>query len=279
MSASVSGKVVLITGGASGIGAAMAARLAALGGEVWIADRQTNLAEEHAARLRATGAKAHALSLDVRDFGAFEEAAARIVETSGGIDYLFNNAGIGIGGEIDSFTINDWNSIIDVNLRGVVNGIQAVYPVMIRQGSGHIVNTASLAGLITMTAQAGYSATKHAVVALSNTLRLEAERHGVKVSVLCPGVVRTPILAGGRYGYNTSASAEDMVALGEKLRPISAEDFADKSLRRVLRGDAIVVVPRWWKALWYLERLSPALSMRIAKESLKRTRAVTTTAR
>lgn len=275
MSASVRGKVALITGGASGIGAALATKMADLGSDVWIADRQADVAEELAATLRAGGANAHAIELDVRDFAAFEAAVDRVVQTSGALDYLFNNAGIGIGGEIDSFTIDDWNTIIDVNLRGVVNGIQAAYPVMIRQGRGHIVNTASLAGLITMTAQAGYSATKHAVVALSNTLRLEAQRHGVQVSVLCPGVVRTPILAGGKYGYNTTASPQDMAALGEKLRPISPEAFADKSLRAVLRGDALIVVPRWWKALWYLERLSPALSMRIARESLKRTRAVT----
>ncbi len=275
MPLSVPGKVALITGGASGIGAAIATELADGGAEVWIADRQANMGEELVVQLRARGAKAHAIELDVRSYPDFERAVANVVQTSGRIDYLFNNAGIGIGGEIDTFTIDDWNDIIDVNLRGVVNGIQATYPVMIRQGSGHIVNTASLAGLITMTAQAGYSATKHAVVALSNTLRLEAARHGVSVSVLCPGVVRTPILAGGRYGYNTTVNSEEMRKLGEKLRPVSPEVFAERSLKAVLRGDAIIVVPRRWKILWYLERLSPALSMRIAKESLKRTRAIT----
>ncbi|AFM17537.1 short-chain alcohol dehydrogenase [Mycolicibacterium chubuense NBB4] len=274
MPLSVPGKVALVTGGASGIGAAIATELADGGAEVWIADRQADLGDELAARLRARGATAHAIELDVRSYPAFEQAVADVVDTSGRIDYLFNNAGIGIGGEIDTFSIDDWNNIIDVNLRGVVNGIQAAYPVMIRQGSGHIVNTASLAGLITMTAQAGYSATKHAVVALSKTLRLEAERHGVSVSVLCPGVVRTPILAGGRYGYNTTVDSEEMRKLGEKLRPISPEAFAARSLKAVVRGDAIIVVPRRWKLLWYLERLSPALSMRVAKESLKRTRAV-----
>ena len=274
MSVSVPGKVALITGGASGIGAAIAAKLAEGGAEVWIADRQASMGEELATQLRARGAKAHAVELDVRSFPAFERAVADVIETSGQIDFLFNNAGIGIGGEIDSFTIDDWNNIIDVNLRGVINGIQAAYPVMIKQGSGHIVNTASLAGLITMTAQAGYSATKSAVVALSKTLRLEAERYGVSVSVLCPGVVRTPILSGGRYGYNTTVSSEEMAGLGETLRPASPEVFAERSLKAVLRGDAIVVVPRRWKLLWYLERVSPALSMRVAKESLKRTRAI-----
>ena len=274
MSVSVPGKVALITGGASGIGAAIAAKLAEGGAEVWIADRQGSMRDELASPLRARGATAAAVEVDVRSFPAFERAVADVIETSGQIDFLFNNAGIGIGGEIDSFTIDDWNNIIDVNLRGVINGIQAAYPVMIKQGSGHIVNTASLAGLITMTAQAGYSATKSAVVALSKTLRLEAERYGVSVSVLGPGVGRTPILSGGRYGYNTTVSSEEMAKLGEKLRPASPEVFAERSLKAVLRGDAIVVVPRRWKLLWYLERVSPALSMRVAKESLKRTRAI-----
>ncbi|WP_275571156.1 SDR family NAD(P)-dependent oxidoreductase [Mycolicibacterium vanbaalenii] len=272
--AQLSGKVVFITGGASGIGAALTARLGAAGAQVWIADRQLGVAEELAQRLRDTGARVHAVELDVRDPAAFATAIAATVQTAGRIDYLFNNAGIGIGGEVDTLTLDDWNDIIDVNLRGVVHGIQAAYPIMIRQGSGHIVNTASMAGLVTTSAQAGYSATKHAVVALSKTMRVEAATHGVRVSVLCPGVVRTPILSGGAYGRNKSVSREDLVKLGEALRPMDADDFADRALRAVLRNEAIIVVPRWWKALWYLERLSPALSMRTAAAALKRTREV-----
>lgn len=272
--AQLSGKVVFITGGASGIGAALTARLGAAGAQVWIADRQFGVAEELAQRLRDTGARVHAVELDVRDPAAFATAIAATVQTAGRIDYLFNNAGIGIGGEVDTLTLDDWNDIIDVNLRGVVHGIQAAYPIMIRQGSGHIVNTASMAGLVTTSAQAGYSATKHAVVALSKTMRVEAATHGVRVSVLCPGVVRTPILSGGAYGRNKSVSREDLVKLGEALRPMDADDFADRALRAVLRNEAIIVVPRWWKALWYLERFSPALSMRTAAAALKRTREV-----
>ncbi|WP_099023053.1 SDR family NAD(P)-dependent oxidoreductase [Mycolicibacterium palauense] len=272
----MTGKVAFVTGGASGIGASLVTKLVERGAEVWIADRQLGPAQELAQRLANPGAAVHAVELDVRSYPDFERAVATAIEQSGRIDYLFNNAGIGIGGEIDSFTVDDWNDIIDVNLRGVVHGIQAVYPTMISRRSGHIVNTASMAGLVTMTAQAGYSATKHAVVALSKTLRLEAERYGIRVSVLCPGVVRTPILTGGRYGRNTSVSDEDLLKLGEALRPMDPDDFAERSLRAVLRNEAIIVVPRWWKALWYLERLSPALSMAAAKVALKRTREVQT---
>ena len=270
----LSGKVAFITGGASGIGAALTSKLIGAGAEVWIADRQIEVAERLARHLGEAGAAVHAIELDVRDHCAFEQAIAQAVQLSGRIDYLFNNAGIGIGGEVDTLTIDDWNDIIDVNLRGVIHGVRAVYPVMIGQGSGHIVNTASMAGLVTTSAQAGYSATKHAVVALSKTMRVEAATHGVKVSVLCPGVVRTPILAGGEYGRNRSVSRENLLKLGEALRPMEPDTFAERALDAVMRNRAIIVVPQWWKALWYLERVSPALSMRTAAVALRRTRQV-----
>jgi short-subunit dehydrogenase len=125
-----------------------------------------------------------------------------------------------------------------------VHGIQAVYPIMIRQRSGHIVNTASMAGLITTVSQGSYTASKHAIVALSKTLRLEAERHGVQVSVLCPGVIRTPILTGGKYGRNDGVSDVDLLKLAEPLRPLAPEIFAERALRAVLRGKVIIVVQR-----------------------------------
>jgi NADP-dependent 3-hydroxy acid dehydrogenase YdfG len=280
MAASASGKVAFVTGGASGIGAALATKLVDEGAEVWIADRQVDPAQDLAQRLNSVGGKAHAIELDVRSYPSFARAVAEALQQSGRIDYLFNNAGVGVGGEVDSYTLDDWSDVFDVNLRGVAYGIQAVYPIMIRQRSGHIVNTASMAGLTTTVNQASYAATKHAVVALSKTLRLEAERHGVQVSVLCPGVIRTPIITGGVYGRNDAVSAADLRKLAEPLRPMAPEIFAERALRAVLRGHAIIVVPAWWKALWYLERLSPALSMRAVKMTmLKRLREVESSAR
>jgi NAD(P)-dependent dehydrogenase (short-subunit alcohol dehydrogenase family) len=277
MASSASGKIAFVTGGASGIGAALSTKLVAKGAEVWIADRQIGPAQELAQRLGSGAGKAHAIEVDVRSYSSFERAVADAVRQSGRIDYLFNNAGIGVGGEVDSYTLDDWNSVFDVNLRGVVHGIQAVYPIMIRQHSGQIVNTASMAGLVTNAGMASYTATKHAVVGLSKALRVEAERHGVQVSVLCPGVIRTPILAGGEYGRYDGANDEKLLKFCEALRPMAPEKFAERALRAVLRGDAIIVVPGWWKAFWYLERLSPALSMRVAKLSLQRLREVQST--
>ncbi|MBP2454684.1 SDR family NAD(P)-dependent oxidoreductase [Mycolicibacterium lutetiense] len=274
---SVAGKVAVITGGASGIGAALATRLAGEGAEVWIADRQTDAAQDLARRLDESGATAHAIELDVRDFASFERIATEIVQQSGRIDYLFNNAGIGVAGEVDSYTLDDWNDVFDVNLRGVVHGIQSVYPIMIRQRSGHIVNTASMAGLMSGAGQASYAATKHAVVSISRTLRVEAERHNVLVSALCPGVVRTPILAGGKFGRIKAPVASDeeyVKEVWEPLRPMAPDVFADRVVRAVKRGDATIIVPAWWKLLWYLERLSPRLALRLAKTAITRARAV-----
>lgn len=280
MASSVSGKVAFVTGGASGIGAALTTKLVEGGAEVWIADRQIGPAQELAQRLSGGGGKARAIELDVRDPASVERAIAEVVQQSARIDYLFNNAGIGVAGEVDSYTLDDWNDVFDVNLRGVVHGIQAVYPIMIRQHSGHIVNTASMAGLVTTAGQASYTATKHAVVAISKTLRIEAERHGVRVSVLCPGVIRTPILTGGQYGRTQKAglSDDEILRRWEQLRPMAPEKFAERSLRAVLRGDAIIVVPAWWKTFWYLERLSPSLSMRLARVTLERIRKAESTA-
>jgi NAD(P)-dependent dehydrogenase (short-subunit alcohol dehydrogenase family) len=250
------------------------------GAEVWIADRQLGAAQELAQRLNSGGAKAHAVELDVRTYPSVERVVGEAVQQSGRIDYLFNNAGIGVGGEVDSYTLDDWNDVFDVNLHGVVHGIQAVYPIMIRQGSGHIVNTASMAGLVAGPGEASYTASKHAVVALSKALRLEAERHGIKVSVLCPGAIRTPILTGGTYGRmtKTGISDEELLKFWEPFRPMAPEKFAERALRAVLRGDAIIVVPAWWKTLWYLDRLSPVLSMRAARLTLKRLREMDSTA-
>jgi NADP-dependent 3-hydroxy acid dehydrogenase YdfG len=216
--------------------------------------------------------KAYAIELDARSYPSFEHAVTQAVQQCGRIDYLFNNAGIGVGGEVDSYALDDWYDVFDVNLLGVVHGIHAVYPIMIGQHSGHIVNTASLAGLVTTVGQASYAATKHAVVAISKTLRVEAKRHGVQVSVLCPGVVRTPILTGGHYGRNAGVSDEELVSRAEAVRPMRPEVFADRALRSVLRGKAIIVVPARWKALWYMERVSPSLSMRAVNVMLKRIR-------
>ena len=187
-------RTAIVTGGASGIGRALAEELAGAGVHVVLADRQVELAEEVAAGIRKRGGAAVAAELDVRDADRFRALVQLTAAKMGHLDYLFNNAGIIVGGETHEFSPADWDDVIDVNLRGVAHGILVAYPLMIKQGFGHIVNTASMWGLNAGPLQISYTATKHAVVGLSSALRLEARRYGVKVSVLCPGSIRTPML-------------------------------------------------------------------------------------
>jgi NAD(P)-dependent dehydrogenase (short-subunit alcohol dehydrogenase family) len=172
--------VAVVTGGASGIGLALAEELSRRGAEVVVTDLQAELAEEVAAGIRARGGKATADFLDVTDFAAVQRLVEATAEARGRIDYLFNNAGIAVLGEVAHYQIEDWTRVLDVNLRGVVHGVQAVYPILLRQGFGHIVNTASIAGLLPLGGLLSYSTSKHAVVGLSTSLRIEAAAAGVR---------------------------------------------------------------------------------------------------
>ncbi|MDJ0755132.1 MAG: SDR family NAD(P)-dependent oxidoreductase [Ardenticatenaceae bacterium] len=259
------GATAIITGGASGIGRALGGELAKRGSEVVLADLQIELAEEVASGIRDAGGKATALKLDVTDFSAVESLLREVVERTGGLDFMFNNAGITIAGPIRLHAIEDWNRIIDVNLRGVVNGVQAAYQIMLDQGFGHIVNTASTGGLVPNVISPSYTTTKYAVIGLSRVLRAEAAAEGIRVSVLCPGFVRTPMLEGGKYGKTlmdlSPEQERELRDSFEKLKPMPPDTFAGKALDAIAKNKAIIVEPSWWKLLWWIDRLSPQLTM------------------
>jgi short-subunit dehydrogenase len=261
----------IVTGGASGIGRALATELAKRGCEVALADRQIGLAEEVASEIRASGGKASACEVDVTDYSAVERLVLETAARTGRLDYILNNAGIGIGGNVGEYSLHDWNQIVDVNLRGVIHGVHAAYPIMMNQGFGHIVNTASMAGLIPSPGATAYATTKHAVVGLSKSLRAEAAPAGVYVTVLCPGVIRTPILEGGRYGrMSTEIPAEKVRQLWEKLRPMPPDLFACKAINAIAKNKAIIVVPSWWKLFWWINRLFPSLGINLAGRTFQK---------
>jgi NAD(P)-dependent dehydrogenase (short-subunit alcohol dehydrogenase family) len=266
--------VAIVTGGASGIGAALGRELARRGAHVVLADRDEEGARVEAERLAGGGAQAEAMALDVRDAEAVEQLVARILETHGRLDYLFNNAGIGVGGWAEELDLEeDWRYAVEVNLMGPVHGVQAAYPRMVKQGFGHIVNTASMAAFMATALTAPYGTTKHAVLGLSRALRVEGAIRGVRASVICPGVVRTPILPdGGRYGRSplSHLDADTRWALWERLRPMDPDAFAAKALAAVARNKGIIVVPAWWHLLRLVNALFPSLSEALGRRELRR---------
>jgi NAD(P)-dependent dehydrogenase (short-subunit alcohol dehydrogenase family) len=266
------GATAIVTGGASGIGRGLAEELARRGCEVVLADLQVELAEEVASGIRVSGGKAQAVKIDVADFPAMEQLVRETVKSTGRLDYMFNNAGIVIGGYVNQYTIEDWNQVVDINLRGVINGIQAAYRTMMTQGFGHIINTASMAGLMPGPGNVAYTTTKHAVVGLSKSLRAEAAAVGIRVSVICPGVIRTPILeGGGRYGKMLiDIPPEQARRMWEKLKPMSPNVFAEKVLNSVAKNKAVIIVPSWWKLFWWVNRLSPSLGISLAQRHFQK---------
>jgi NADP-dependent 3-hydroxy acid dehydrogenase YdfG len=268
---------VIVTGGAAGIGAALAAEMVGNGAHVVLADRDTERVEATCAALAIPvtgGGSARAVTLDVRDASAVRELVADVGARHGRLDFMFNNAGIVIGGRTDEMTVEHWQRVLDVNLQGVVNGVAAAYPVMVKQGHGHIVNTASTAGLAPAVLVAAYSASKHAVVGLSGALRPEAALYGVRVSVLCPGSVDTAILDNPpppdlpALATPVLTGREYMAAVG--LKPIPADRFAHAALRGVARNRAVIVAPASARAVWYLQRLAPSLVERVGRRTARR---------
>ena len=261
----------VITGAASGIGRALAIELARRGCTVVLADRQFALAESIAAVILSNGGKAWARELDVCDYPALQVIVDEAVANTGRLDYMFNNAGIGIGGLVEDYELEDWNTTIDVNLRGVTNGIQACYRLMVDQGYGHIVNTASMAGLIPAASQIAHSATKLAVSGLSQALRVEAEIKGVRVSALCPGAIETPILTGGVYGrLPKGITPEKATAYWAKLHPMPVAEFAEQALDQVAKNVPLIILPGRWRGLYWIYRLSWDFWFNRAKKDLAR---------
>ncbi len=260
------GATAIITGGASGIGKAIAEELAARGCDVVVADLQIENARKVASDILSSGGLARAVEIDVTNFSDLEQIVKETVQRTGRLDYIFNNAGIGIMGDVNHYNIEDWNYILNVNLNGVINGVQAAYKVMITQGFGHIVNTASLAGITSCPGMVSYCTTKHAVVGLSTSLRGEASSHGVRVSVLCPGFIRTPILEnGGKYGKSlvelSSEQEQQISEIFDKFKPMDPSIFARKALNCVSKNKAVIVLPKFYRLFWWMHRLSPSLGM------------------
>ena len=245
-------KVAIVTGAASGIGKALSEQLASHGATVVLTDVNESLLAQ---TTNAISGKVSSAVVDVTDAAAVKKCVDDTVASEGRIDYIFNNAGIAIICEVADMSLDDWYRILDINLRGVVHGIHAAYPIMIEQGFGHIVNTASVAGLAPAPTFTAYTATKHAVVGLSRALRAEAKSHGVNVSVLCPGFIDTSIAQNATVvGFD-----RDKLTTENPFKFYTADYCAKHALKGVAKNKQDIVITVHGKNMYRMQRFFPGL--------------------
>jgi NAD(P)-dependent dehydrogenase (short-subunit alcohol dehydrogenase family) len=236
--------VGVVTGGASGIGRALAEGLAGEGMKVVVADLDASGLEAAVVALRGKGAEALAVPTDVTDAGQVQALADRAFGAFGAVHVLCNNAGVALWGGLESATLQDWQWVLGVNLWGVIHGLHAFLPRMIGQGQGgHVLNTASMAGLIASQGLGVYNTSKYAVVGLSETLARDLRPYGIGVSVLCPMGVNTRIRASERSRpaalRNTTSAPVDPVELMGRTLP--AEDVARRAIAAIRANDLYVI--------------------------------------
>lgn len=251
-------RVAVITGAASGIGCGLAWRCAQEGMKVVLADVDVSALSNTAAALQATGAVILAVPTDVSKASDVEALAHKTLETFGAVHLLCNNAGVGTVPAIWESSLDEWEWILGVNLWGVIYGIHFFVPIMLNQATGgHIVNTASVAGLISAPGLGAYKVSKHGVVALSETLYHElAQRNAnVKVSVLCPGYVDTNLMdTSARHRPTTRPQNTDELAneqrLREAVRAGTSPDRIAECVFTALKEDQFHILPHpEWKDL------------------------------
>jgi len=188
------GKVAVVTGGGSGIGAGIVRACARAGMKIAVADIHPARARLIRDELLASGAEAIAVTTDVSRLASVQALAEKVERAFGGVHLVCNNAGVWVGALMQEADIKDWRWLINVNLYGVIHGVKVFVPKLVAQREGHIVNTASMGGLIAGPPEGLYCTTKFAIVGLSEALLLEVADKGVGVSVLCPGLVKTNLL-------------------------------------------------------------------------------------
>jgi NAD(P)-dependent dehydrogenase (short-subunit alcohol dehydrogenase family) len=231
-------KRVLVTGAASGLGQALTKAWRARGDEVLATD------------LGGTD-----LDLDITSEEDWDRARQYVEDRWGGLDVLVNNAGVAGGGRLDVATLDEWRWITEINLFGVVRGTRTFVPMFKRQRAGHVVNVASLAGLVHPAGMASYNAVKAAVVALTETTGHELAADGVRASVVCPSYFRTNLLA-SMQGADTALAG--LVAHLVESSPLTADDIAAAVLEGVDRGDDVIVPDQPARDAWALKQADRA---------------------
>jgi len=226
------GRVAAITGGASGIGLAMAQRFAREGMKLSLADIESGPLDAAAESLRRDGADVLTSVIDVSDAEQMDAFAAQTLERFGAVHLVCNNAGVMGSGVTWELTTQDWEFVLGPNLWGVIHGVRVFTKHLVAQNEGHIVNTASMAGMISVPSIAAYNVSKHAVVTLSETLHVElaAAAAGVGVSVLCPGFVNTKILDAARFKDETPVETDESRAQKALMEQVMAASMSPEAI-------------------------------------------------
>lgn len=255
---SLTDKVVVITGAGSGIGLATAEAFLSAGAKVYLVDKDPRIYEV----AEALGPSAEGRQLDVTNASALKDLAEEVIATEGRVDVLHNNAGVCLSKPVDALSIEDWQWVMDINLWGVIHGVQAFVPHMIRRRSGHIINTASLAGLMPFPLVVPYCASKYAVVGLSEALAAELAPKNISVTVECPGMVATKLFESARVGWSDEARGrfENIMATrGTDPQRIARNIVKAVRSKQVVHVSAGPALPLFW-----LRRLSWAAYAKLA---------------
>lgn len=260
-------KICIVTGGAQGIGHSLCVELARHGAYVVMADINFKQLEKETQSLLEKGLKVMAVELDVTDESAFKSIIQEKAGEYGRLDYLFNVAGTAVVGETQDLTIDHWTKVFDVNLNGVAYGTFHAYQLMAKQGSGHIINLASVEGVLPFPSSVAYVGTKHAVFGITESLWVEAADMGIDLTVVCPGFIRTPMLTDSE-AVNTSMDVwrgSFLVVLFEKLAAATADTCAKMILKGVAKKKAIVFTPKIGWLFWLNYRIWPTGYMRMLR--------------
>ena len=255
----LTGKTVLVTGAASGIGKETALAFARRGANLAICDLNEAGLGETAQQVRSLGREVVAQRVDVASRASMQEFAATVHARVPAVDILMNNAGVGLGAGFLDTSLDDWEWIVGINLKGVIHGCHCFIPPMVARGrGGHVINVASAAAFIATEALSAYSTTKYAVFGLSEALRDELTRHRIGVTAVCPGIINTPITATSplRGANDTPEMRRRMIEIYQR-RNYGPERVARNILKAVQRNRAVAPIsPEAW-AIYYLKRLAP----------------------
>jgi NAD(P)-dependent dehydrogenase (short-subunit alcohol dehydrogenase family) len=249
-------KRVAITGAASGLGRCLALQYAREGWNVALADINDERGLETQNEILALGVDAFYTHVDVREENSLLRWKDVIVKRWSGLDVVINNAGVAVHGRIDETPDEDWDWIIDINLMGVARGCRIFTSLFKAQGYGHIVNVASIAGLIHSPEMNSYNVTKAGVVALSETIKAELEPFGIKVSVVCPGFFPTNLTENTRSPNPNIKTVINKLFQKSKLK---AEDVARIVFEGVKSGRFYILPHKDFAAIWYMKRFSPSV--------------------